>query len=397
MHENLLNLLCKKNNTSYIIFNQNFIVSQVNNILIELNTDIRDFLWEIVGIEENIITLSMTQESIKIPMIFRNNSYYDLDIDTFISETGEKLYIAYMQQKSQQTYKYAKVIKEINKKTLIYETSNEKKHTTYYQQINKHMMTFHVDLDGIITTVNDTCSHFFNLEKNNIIGKHFSYFFHTQESQLNENTHIFNAKDFMGKNIFFHANIIPLTDTKDRVIENIIIIQDITYLKQIQKELDNASQYDTLTGLPNRHYFLKKVDTYIAKEFSFSLCFIDIDNFYYINEEHGSHAGDMLLKHITLLINSVIDSDDILVRIYGDFFAIIFSENKSRVYIQAIIEKLKESSLSHPLKYTADDIINLKYTSLLLDYPNDIKNTKELLTNAQKSIKKIKIDKKLTR
>ncbi len=397
MHKNLLNLLCKKNNTSYIIFNKNFTVSQVNNISIEINSDIRDFLWEIVGIEENIISLDITKKSIQIPMISRDNNYYDLDIDTFISEDSETLYIAYMQEKSQQTYEYAKVIKEINKKTLIYETSDEKKHTAYYKQINKRLMTFHVDLDGMITTVNDTCSHFFNIEKNNIVGKHFSHFFHTQKSQLNENTHIFSAKDSMGKNIFFHADIIPLTDTRNKIYENIIIAQDVTYLKQIKKELEYASQHDTLTGLPNRHYFLKQIDRYIEKELSFTLCFIDIDSFRRINEEYGAHAGDMLLKHITSLLSSTIESDDLLVRVYGDLFAILFEENKNRKYLNAVVEKLKETVLSHPLIYTVDDIIKFNYTSLLLDYPGDIRNTKELLGNAQKHIKKIKIDKRLTR
>jgi len=62
MQTNLLELLCKKNALSYIIFDQTFHIVDTKNIVVQKDSDIRDFLWEIVGLEENILALEGTHK-----------------------------------------------------------------------------------------------------------------------------------------------------------------------------------------------------------------------------------------------------------------------------------------------------------------------------------------------
>jgi len=394
MRTNLLDFLCSKNSLSYIIFNENFEVLDSNNSNIKKGSDLREYLWELVGLEENILSLKDNKNNIEIPMISKDNHYYDLEINCFDNEDEDLTFIATLQEKSIQTHNYAKVIKEINKKTLIYETSDEKKDKDYNREINKHLVTFHVDLDGIITMVNDACLHFFNLEKDKMIDQHFSTFFQTQKSSLNTDTNIFIAKNSMNEDIFFHADIIPITNPQERVIENIIVAQDITYLKRVKKELEYAQEHDTLTGLANRHYFLKYVDRLIEKEQEFTICFLNIDNFKTINEEYGAHAADMLLKHLTTLLLESLEPEDLLMRLYGDNFAIIFETDKDRTYIEKLVENFQTLSKENPLYYNSEDTISFTYTTILLTYPKDVKTAKDFLTYQEKDMRRKKIDSK---
>jgi len=59
------------------------------------------------------------------------------------------------------------VLKKINKTTLVYELSDEKKQNSSYKEINKHLITLHVDLDGYITMVNEASLHFFKHKNHN--------------------------------------------------------------------------------------------------------------------------------------------------------------------------------------------------------------------------------------
>jgi len=394
MQTDLLRVFCEKNNISYIIFDPDFSVIDAKNIKISKGSDLREFLWEIVGMEEKILKLSETKESFEIPMISRDENYYDLSIEPFKNKENRPLFIAYIQQKSKQTHNYADAIKEINKKTLIYDTSEEKKASSYYQQINKRFITLHVDLEGIIKSVNETCCHFFHLKKEEMINKHFTLFFDAQKSQLDHETNIFIAKESANKSIFFHVDIIPLHNAQGEIKENIFIAKDISYLKEVQKELEFASEHDTLTGLPNRHALLKSIDQAIEEHSAFGIVFIDIDAFHTINEEYGAHAGDMLLKYLTELVTRLKDPQDLFARLQNDTFVLLFDPQKSKNYIHTVVQNIQELQ-KRPLIYSAEDTIEFQLTTLLLWYPDDAKSAQEFLRVAQKDMEKCKLSRKL--
>jgi len=392
MRTNLLELLCKKSAISYIIFDSAFHVIEANNVAVQKESDIRDFLWEIIGLEEPILALKKHKTPIEIPMIFRKECYYDLEIDTFCDEKKRHYFIAYMQKKSHYTKEYADVLRQINKKTLIYDLSDEKKESGYFKEINKHLITFYIDLDGFVNRVNDAALHFFNLERKQFLNQHFSEFFQVQKAHKNEKSNIFIAKNGAEEDIFFHAEIIPVTDSHGNVKENIIVAQDITHLKKIKKDLEYAQEHDALTGLANRHAFLKKIDNLIQHQEKFSLCFIDIDKFSQINEEYGAHAGDMLLKHLTELLVEFLDPQDILLRLQRDTFVVIFEPNKEKEYLQRVSHNLEDLSKNNPLYYNSEDTITFTFTTLLLHYPDDANDAQEFLKNAQKMLKREKIE-----
>jgi diguanylate cyclase (GGDEF)-like protein len=108
----------------------------------------------------------------------------------------------------------------------------------------------------------------------------------------------------------------------------IIISLTISRLRQSHYNEQILSRTDALTGAVNSRYFSELVAREIshATRFSepFSFAFIDIDNFKNVNDTFGHHQGDELLRALTGAIRANIRTIDILVRLGGDEFGILF-------------------------------------------------------------------------
>ena len=402
MIETITKLVCIKNRVSYIIFDEFYKIIEFNDLVtniaddtskLKISSDIRDVMWEFIGLEDRMSKLFKqedTQSVIHLPMLLKNSHYYDLDIEIFTPKEAQTLFIAYIIQKPKESLSYINMIQEINKRTLVYESDNNKHSERHCELINQRLLSFNVDMDGYITLINNAFACFFDVSTDDIIGEHFSLFFKARDLSLNGNSSIiFNAINQMNEVISFHANIIPMGEGPN-VYENIIICQDITYLKQIEKELAHASVHDSLTGLPNRSQLLRKIDEAVQKSAKnnslFALCFIDLDKFKSINDNYGHHAGDMLLKHVAKLLLYVVRKNDTVARIGGDEFVILFDNIKSKSVIQTKINKIKKIITQMPLSYTENDTITFGLSLGVSYYPEDTTEVQELFKIADKAM-----------
>ena len=102
-------------------------------------------------------------------------------------------------------------------------------------------------------------------------------------------------------------------------------------------ELEKLAMEDDLTGLKNRRYvweFSRQI-LELAKEQDeeVTLLVFDIDNFKHYNDVYGHSAGDEILKQAAVLIKRCCREYDIVGRIGGDEFAVLFcwemSESKA--------------------------------------------------------------------
>ena len=402
MHS-ITKLICLKSNISYIVFEENFSIldfsEHVENIVdnneqLMIGEDIRDVMWELVGMEDRMHELyENSAYELHFPMVLKGKDYYDIDIDTF-EDSVDKYFIAYLSKKTRESLNYANTIKEMNKKTLIYESEHKNSKEEHYQLINKRVLNFNVDLDGRITLVNDAFLHFFDLGEDEIIGEHFSLFFKARDLSMEQKTSmIFNALNMNSEMVAFHANIIPIQ--KDGVInENIIVCQDISYLREIEKELEFASEHDSLTGLCNQSILFKRVDELILKysqsDDSFVFCLLDVENFKAINDTYGHHAGDMLLKHIAEILNDFVRKNDLVARIGGDKFVLLFDMKATQESKKVMKKRIEDLAHKSSLVYTQDDIISFLFNIGIVSYPEDGENGEELLKKADKIIYKEK-------
>lgn len=132
--------------------------------------------------------------------------------------------------------------------------------------------------------------------------------------------------------IWVRCNCIP--ENVGKKIEFIGAIVDITHLKKTEDELVNLSMHDALTGLPNRRYFADAVQNMVYEYErghlnSFAVFYVDLDKFKTINDVLGHQSGDELLKQAAARFKASIRKSDIIARIGGDEFLLVFKHVNS--------------------------------------------------------------------
>jgi len=125
-------------------------------------------------------------------------------------------------------------------------------------------------------------------------------------------------------------------------------------IKNRTKELQSLAVHDTITGLFNRYEFEKRLSfalKYSSKAVGQSImCYVDLDQFKIVNDTSGHAAGDVLLKHIALILEKGVGEKDIVARLGGDEFGILFlGKNVDEVtkICNKILRSIKEYRFSY--------------------------------------------------
>ena len=99
-------------------------------------------------------------------------------------------------------------------------------------------------------------------------------------------------------------------------------------LEQRLDKLWELAVHDELTGLWNRRYldrFLRAILERARHErFQVTVLVFDIDNFKIYNDRYGHAAGDEILREAGRLMSAVVREHDVVARIGGDEFAVVF-------------------------------------------------------------------------
>ncbi len=104
----------------------------------------------------------------------------------------------------------------------------------------------------------------------------------------------------------------------------------LSFLKRFIVDLESISRTDHLTGAANSRAFREQLGGEIERgrrhQRPFSLSYLDLDNFKYVNDSLGHATGDTLLKIVVLTIRSHVRTTDLVARLGGDEFGLILSE-----------------------------------------------------------------------
>jgi diguanylate cyclase (GGDEF)-like protein len=161
-----------------------------------------------------------------------------------------------------------------------------------------------------------------------------------------------NVAEFMVEKTkeYYEARFISeeyLIDGKKTVLT---IIRNITQDKKNQEKLQYLATHDSLTKLPNRFYFQKKLQEVLKEknQQQGGLFFLDIDHFKMINDNLGHDIGDKILMRITKRLKSALAEDDFLARFGGDEFVLIVKdaneealENVAKAILKQFIKPFK--------------------------------------------------------
>ena len=110
--------------------------------------------------------------------------------------------------------------------------------------------------------------------------------------------------------------------------------KDITAVRDSQRDASRLSQYDSLTGLANRHRMSKRLATtltaYKVAKRSCALMMLDLDRFKQVNDTLGHPAGDELLKQVAQRLERIIAGKGEIGRLGGDEFQVILPDIDDR-------------------------------------------------------------------
>ena len=119
-------------------------------------------------------------------------------------------------------------------------------------------------------------------------------------------------------------------------------------LKQEIRYEQTLARTDPLTGALNRRSFYDIIATKVIQskfhQRTFTLAYIDLDNFKQINDQKGHIMGDAVLKTVVETTQNNIRGKDFLARLGGDEFALLLTETNA-TDAKPIIERLQSKLL----------------------------------------------------
>ncbi|MEH3022975.1 MAG: EAL domain-containing protein [Pseudomonas oryzihabitans] len=135
----------------------------------------------------------------------------------------------------------------------------------------------------------------------------------------------------------------PVRTVDGRIIGAVLVFQNVTHARNLQRELSYNASHDALTGLYNRLKFEQELELAWqqaqAGASQHALCFIDLDRFKVVNDSAGHAAGDLLLRELGTLLRDSLRGSDAVARIGGDEFALLLRDC-DLVQAEAVAEKL---------------------------------------------------------
>ncbi|MEP7379027.1 MAG: GGDEF domain-containing protein [Chloroflexota bacterium] len=177
-----------------------------------------------------------------------------------------------------------------------------------------------------------------------------------------------------------------------RICFNLIALALVAYVSAIvgreqrraREEALRLSQFDSLTGLHSRDYFLSEVEQEILRASRsgrpFALLMFDLDGLKAANDRFGHASGDMLLRAVADTLRGDIRITDVAARYGGDEFVLLLPEtdlNGAMLVADKVRIDIGRLALPH------DGLVVRTSASIgLVTYPEDGRTSIELMRRA---------------
>lgn len=286
-----------------------------------------------------------------------------------------------------------------DEKSLIF---SKKVNDTIIQSANYSIIA--TDTQGIITTFNSTAEKMLGYNRSELINKLSPGIFHdfteieahsielskalginiqpgfesivalAKEGGIDENNWTYIHKD--GHRIPVHLSVTALHDANGSISGYLGIANDISKKLEAEEKLEQLAYFDQLTQLPNRRLYNDRLNQTIVlaerNKSQFSIFFIDLDKFKFVNDTYGHEVGDKLLINVAGTISKCIRKSDTVARLGGDEFTVILQGSDShydKKPISLIAEKVIQE-LSKTITIDGHDL-NIGASIGIATYPQD--------------------------
>lgn len=177
------------------------------------------------------------------------------------------------------------------------------------------------------------------------------------------------------------------------------VISDMTDAVKRQRDLEQAATHDTLTGLPNRSLFYDRLEQAIGRArregSRLAVLFCDLDKFKQVNDTLGHHAGDELLRQISVRLKEAVRKTDTVARLAGDEFVLIIEGLPGMGDALSTVDEICSKMIQHISNdYLINDTnrVTIGLSIGISIFPDHGQNVDELLISADHSMYRVKAD-----
>ncbi len=125
------------------------------------------------------------------------------------------------------------------------------------------------------------------------------------------------------------------------------VVHDQREVQAMHERARYLAMHDELTGLYSRHMFNELLGHAVEQirrgGAPLAVLLIDLDDFKSVNDGHGHHVGDELLREVAQRMRSVLRSGDALARLGGDEFAVLLRDAPDRRQVVAMAQQLLQA------------------------------------------------------
>nr|WP_211842061.1 EAL domain-containing protein [Pseudoalteromonas sp. NEC-BIFX-2020_015] len=162
------------------------------------------------------------------------------------------------------------------------------------------------------------------------------------------------------KPIWVSLSISPIREEGGLISSYVASAQDISFVKESQRKMEQLAYFDTLTGLANRTFFRMQLRKSMALaergHYAFALFYFDLDEFKRINDTLGHDAGDQLLVEVANRLKTRLRAEDTIARLGGDEFAVLLSGIERQEHAMDVANTIQKT-LNVPIMLGNNEVI----------------------------------------
>jgi len=163
-------------------------------------------------------------------------------------------------------------------------------------------------------------------------------------------------------------------------------------------ERNALTNYDPLTGLPNRRFFTDLLDKALERALRndqlVGVLVLDLDDFKRINDTLGHTMGDLLLTAVSARLTSCFRKSDTVARFGGDEFGVILENISSPDYAARLAQKL-QAAMAPSLSLGGHEVVVTASLGVSV-FPLDASDPDTLIKNANTAMNHVKAQGKNT-
>lgn len=162
------------------------------------------------------------------------------------------------------------------------------------------------------------------------------------------------------QSVWVSLSISPIREDSGEITSYVASAQDISFVKESQRKMEQLAYFDTLTGLANRTFFRMQLRKSMALaergHYAFALFYFDLDEFKRINDTLGHDAGDQLLVEVANRLKKRLRTEDTIARLGGDEFAVLLSGIEHQTHATEVANTIQRT-LNEPIKLGNNEVI----------------------------------------